>query len=124
MASNVDALIRLEEVVISHPTEIEQLPHLTSISRLKLLNIPSNCPDWQWLENVQGLTELEVSITGANVQSKQRRSGRFIVNIHGTKAELSNIDEEETSLAMAKVAISLPENLRTVVSFPFCPYYF
>ena len=59
----------LRKVVISQPTSVQQFPHLSSIHCLNLVDIPIDCEDWQWLAEVENLSEFELSVKGADDMS-------------------------------------------------------
>ena len=100
---------RLEEVVVSLPTMVEQFPHPSSIPNLKLLSIPSHCTDWQWLEHVQGLTELDVSIGGTETEAN---SGSLWVCANIGK--LKSTVDAKTVCTLGKVLSHLPLTLRNI----------
>ena len=61
LKDGLQSLPLLEEVVITKPTVVNMFPHLTSIRRLKLVDLPRNCDDWDWLEFLGHLEDVEVS---------------------------------------------------------------
>ena len=118
ITSAVDAFSHLKQVIIYSPTTVRQFPHIKSIPCLKLLSIPSDCDDWQWLEHVQCLSELHATVRGtqgyASITSDEENVHCFTVN--GAEAKLTKINEEQTSLSIAKVIGSLPEGMREKVT--------
>ena len=109
-----DAFSNVKQLVVNQPVTVDIFPHLTSLQYLRLADIPSDCDDWQWIQQLQGLTELVVSIRGMKAPNDNDSNlGRLTVNGH--KAELNDVSEE-TSLTMAKVVGGLPEQLRIKVS--------
>ena len=68
LEDGLQSLPLLEEVVITKPTVVNLFPHLTSIRRLKLADLPRDCEDWDWLENIVHLEDIEVSTCGSERQ--------------------------------------------------------
>ena len=102
-----NSLPRLETVAISDPTALHSFPHPTSLRSLKLLSIPPDCDDWQWLENVQNLTNLDVTLAGT-----QAGSGNLQVRLD--VAELKSAAEFQTVSVLIKVSSHLPMRLNTL----------
>ena len=101
----INSLPRLETVTISDPTALHSFPHPSSLCSLKLLNIPPDCDDWQWLQNVQNLTDLDVSLAGYQAGS---RSLQLRLDV----AELKSVAEIQTVSVLITVLSHLPMRLK------------
>ena len=150
-----NSLPRLETVIMRNPTALHCFPHPSSVHCLKLLNIPPDCDDWEWVRNVDTLTELHISIReeqedsgGQQIHKANRYSGASsrtastltkvmshlpntliklvvsvtrsgtssgILTLDGDQAGLTNVNDDETSFAIAVVLGGLPEFMRTKV---------
>ena len=100
-----NSLPRLETVTILDPTALHSFPHPRSLRTLKLRNIPPDCDDWQWLENVHNLTNLDVSLAG-----NQAGSGSLQVRLD--VAELKSVAEIQTVSVLITVLSHLPMRLK------------
>ena len=100
-----NSLPRLETVTISDPTALHSFPHPSSLRSLKLLNIPPDCDDWQWLENVHDLSDLDVSLAGT-----QAGSGSLQVRLN--VAEFKSVAEIKTVSVLTKILSHLPMRLK------------
>ena len=99
-----NSLQRLETVTISDPTALHSFPHPSSLRSLKLLDIPPDCDDWQWLENVQNLSDLDVSLAGT-------QSGSRSLQVRLDVSELKSVAEIQTVSVLIKVLSHLPMRL-------------
>ena len=100
-----NALPQLETVTISDPTALHSFPHPSSLRSLKLLNIPPDCDDWQWLENVQNLSDLDVSLAGT-------QGGLRSLQVRLDVAELKSVADIQTVSGLIKVLFHLPMRLK------------
>ena len=100
-----NSLPRLETVTISDPTALHSFPHPSSLRSLKLLDIPPDCDDWQWLQNVQNLSDLDVSLAGT-------QGGSRILHVRLDVAELKSVSEIQTVSGLIKVLSHLPMRLK------------
>ena len=111
ITSAVDAFSHLTQVIISSPTKVHQFPHISSIHCLKLLSIPPDCDDWQWLEHVQCFTELHATVRGT-----QGDSGSILIRSNNAqanadKAEFTSVADTETVAALANILSYLPMDI-------------
>ena len=95
LAAGLEALPHLEQVAIVEPTLVESLPHITSVRRLHLRNIPRDCEDWEWMKSVNDLVELEISI----------RTEHSDVTPEGPDSVLSNDDPESLHVLGNRVSL-------------------
>ena len=107
IARAVRAFHHLEKLIISQPTAVEQFPHLSSISILKLLDIPVDCNDWQWLPRIENLSEFEISVQGTNAQSGS-------LHVRNRNADLNSVADVSTVSSLMKVMSHLPMELISI----------
>ena len=105
----VDGFSNLKKAVISHPTSVQQFPHLSSIQCLNLVDIPIDCDDWQWLAKVKTLKEFEVSVKGADGNSGT-------LQVHNSKAIIKSSADTSTISTLATVMSHLPMTLTVIDS--------
>ena len=92
----------LRKVVISQPTSVQQFPHLSSIHCLNLVDIPTDCEDWQWLTKVENLSEFELSVKGADdiSGSLQVRDNKAILKSKADIKIVSTLTDATSHLPM------------------------
>ena len=104
----VQSLPRLNGIVISEPTQVERFPHLTTVRRLTLENIPTDCGDWDWLKDLNNLETVDVSVKRTSTDA-----GRF--HAENTKAKLTEIRGDDAVSLLVHVVDNLPKHLQTKV---------
>ena len=97
----------LRKVVISQPTSVHQFPHLLSIHSLNLVDIPIDCEDWQWLAEVEDLSEFELSVKGAVDMSGS-------LQVRHNKAILKSIADKKIVSTLTDVMSHLPITLESI----------
>ena len=108
ITSAVDSFSHLKQVIISSPTTVRQFPHIKSIPCLKLLSIPSDCDDWQWLVHVKCLSELHATVRGTHGDSGSILIPTNNAQANADKAELKSMADTETVAALANILSHLP----------------
>ena len=107
----------LKEVTITNPTDATKLPHVTSVRRLKISGLPSYCNDWQWLNEIQDLQELELETGETNEETGKKlpfkKPNSLVVS--GEKTDIS-ISEISTSDLLCNVLKCLPLKISNEVS--------
>ena len=84
---------------------VNNLPHPTSVTCLKLINLPQYSEDWQWMTSVQGLQEIDVSFVDTNEQSldSERSQSGERLHIHGDKAQSKYMFADDTGNILANL---------------------
>ena len=97
----------LRKVVISQPTSVQQFPHLSSIHCLNLLDITIDCNDWQWLAEVENLSEFELSLLGADDMPGS-------LQVQDNKAVFKSIADIQIVSTLTKITSHLPMKLDSI----------
>ena len=112
----------LREVTISNPTQVAQLPHLTSIRLLKITGLSPQCKDWEWMTDAHNLDELDITFE-ANIKAVQtkfstNRASSF--HVHKTTLEIEIAVEETVTCELFRDILQcLPKSLQKKVSYHF-----
>ena len=104
----VQSLPRLNDIVISEPTQVERFPHLTTVRRLTLESIPRDCGDWDWLKDLKNLQTVDVSVKGTSTDA-----GCF--HADNAEAKLTEIRGDDAVSLLVQVVDNLPKHLQTKV---------
>ena len=104
-----ESLTNVEIMEITAPTTVDQFPHLTTVRRLKFMGVPSDSNDWQWIGNLQELSDIEVKVRGT-------AHDIGCLHVYGDKAEYLDISEDEAVQTLVDVSDNLPSNMRNKVS--------
>ena len=115
LTDGLQELTLFNEATITNPKNVVELPHFTSLHRLKISGLSSTCDDWQWLKNIQNLQVLELHIgdTNVNIPDNANESSKLVVR--DKKTTLSICDLGTTEL-FCQVLKNLPKDLRDEVS--------
>ena len=70
-----------------------------------MLDIPPDCDDWKWLENVQNLSDLDVLLAGT-------QGGSRSLQVRLDVAELKSVAEIQTVSGLIKILSHLPMRLK------------
>ena len=104
-----ETLPDVEIMEITAPTTVDQFPHLTTVRRLKFMGVPSDSNDWQWIGNLQELSDIKVIVKG-----KAQDIG--CLHVYDDKAEYMDISDDEVVQTLVDVSDNLPSNMRNKVS--------
>ena len=82
---------------------------------MKLLCLPKYSEDWQWVNSIKGLEEIDVSLANTDAEPSESRRLNLAerIHVHGGDVECCRLSDEGTGNILA----NLPEDMREGVSF-------
>ena len=78
------------------------------IKRLTVKNIPQDYTDWKWVDTLQDLEDLDVSLGGIGEETRR-------LHVHDGKAEWINITDDNAVPILVNVLSNLPTNFKEKV---------
>ena len=110
------SLTELQHLTVASPTAIDNLPHPTSVTCLKLFNLPRQyIDDWKWLAHIQRLQEIDVTFVDkdAKMQDPVHQGCAERLHIHNGTAESSNMSADGTG----NILSNLPDEMTQKVFY-------
>ena len=93
---------------VTEPQTGFEIPTPARIKILSVKNIPQDYNDWKWLNTLQDLEDLDVSVGGIGEET-----GRL--HVHDGKAEWINITDDNAVPILVNVLSNLPTNYQPKV---------
>ena len=93
---------------VTEPQTGPKIPTPARIKRLAVNNIPQDYDDWKWLDTLQDLEDIDVSVGGIGEET-----GRL--HVHDVQAEWINITDGNAVPILVNVLSNLPNNFKEKV---------
>ena len=119
LTDGLQTLSHLNEVTITNPKDVAQLPHITSIRRLKMSGLSPKCADWQWMRDIRDFQELDIEIDESEewkVDSKSSTHYQSKLFVRDNNTEIV-INHQETTKIFVQILECLPGYMHNNVSF-------
>ena len=102
------SLKHLDNMEVTEPQTGFKIPTPAGIKRLAVNNIPQDYNDWKWLDTLQDLEDIDVSVGDIG-----KETGRLYV--HDCKAEWIKITDDNAVPILVNVLSNLPTNFQLKV---------
>ena len=118
LTGRLEKFTHLNEVTITNPQDVVELPHLMFLHRLKISGLPAICDDWLWMTDMQQLQGLEIHVRDANITTTEEEeaandSSKLLIHHQKTDITINGVDSAKL---ICQVLKCLPSHFRDEVS--------
>ena len=117
LTGSLETLSHLNEVTITNPHDVVELPHLIFLRLLKISGLSPICDDWLWMKDIKQLQVLELHIRDANVTTTEEEaandSSKLLIHHQKTDITINGVDSAKL---ICQVLKCLPSYFRDEVS--------